>query len=185
VAVTFESNAKGIATLGLTSDGKSFKEMVSGKTKALFAVGELPLKERPDTDFLVVLNAHITDLAKHADVVLPSAVFLESRGTIVDYKSRLKHLPMLVEPAGKSKPIRDVFAQLAKEMGSSIKKPTEAEIKKKLKEEQKLTPKAFKKQAELDVKPEVILESVCTSLLNSGRLLWLVETEKVIVSSSV
>lgn len=183
VAAAFESNAKGMALLGVVSEGKSYKEMVSGKTKALYAIGEVPLHNRPDTDFLIVQNSHITELAKHADVLLPSATYLESQGTIVDYKGRLKHIPRILEPAGKSKTHRDIFIGMAKAMGKQIEKPTEDDVRTATKHTPKPGFSPFERKTGLNVSPEMILESVSSSLLNSARLLWLKQTEKVKVKA--
>jgi NADH dehydrogenase/NADH:ubiquinone oxidoreductase subunit G len=78
ICAGLESNARGIAMMGLTAEGKSYREMVTDGMKVLYAVGEVPLNRRPNTDFLIVQNSHLTELAKQADVVLPSATFPES-----------------------------------------------------------------------------------------------------------
>ena len=54
VAVPLEANAKGVVMMGVTSEGKKFSEIVSSATKLVYAVGEMPVKSRPDTGFLVV-----------------------------------------------------------------------------------------------------------------------------------
>jgi|Deesub1362A_J573_1020465.scaffolds.fasta_scaffold00027_40 NADH dehydrogenase/NADH:ubiquinone oxidoreductase subunit G len=181
VAVPAESNAKGIALMGLTTEGKTYKEMVSGGLKVLYAVGEVPVNKRPDVDFLIVQNSHLTELAKQADVVLPSAVFLESAGTIIDYMGRLKYLPEAIEPQGEAKSHKDIFIQLAKVMGGSIKRPTETEVKKAAKVKVKPSLKPFEKKEGLDVSPDEIIESVNASVINGSRLLWLKEAEKAAV----
>jgi NADH dehydrogenase/NADH:ubiquinone oxidoreductase subunit G len=178
VAVPIESNARGVSLMGLTTEGKTYKEMASGGLKALYAVGELPLTQRPETDFMVAQNSHLTGLAKQADVVLPSAAFIESEGTMVDYMGRLKHLHGLIEPQGGSKSHREIFTQLAKAMGGSIKKPTGAEVKKAAKIKVKPSLRPFEKKEGIDVAPEDIIESINASVINGSRLLWLKETEK-------
>lgn len=102
----------------------------------------------------------------------------------MDYKGRMRYIPRLIEPAGKARLHRDIFMTLSKKMDKSIKKSTESEIKKACKVEPKIKANEFKKRADLNVLPEMILESVSTSLLNSQRLLWLKETEKVTVKST-
>jgi hypothetical protein len=54
ISVGLESNTRGVALVGLTTEGKSYKEMVTGATKLLYVIGEVPLSERPETDFLIV-----------------------------------------------------------------------------------------------------------------------------------
>jgi NADH dehydrogenase/NADH:ubiquinone oxidoreductase subunit G len=178
ICVALESNARGVVLMGLTTEGKTFKEMVSDGMKVLYTVGEVPLNKRPNTDFLIVQNSHLTELAKQADVVLPSATFFESAGTMIDYMGRMKYLPKVIEPQGESKSHRDIFINLAKIMGAAIKRPTEAEVKKASKVKSKLSSNPFAKKEGLDISPDEIIESVNASVINSSRLLWLKETEK-------
>jgi NADH dehydrogenase/NADH:ubiquinone oxidoreductase subunit G len=178
ITVPLESNARGIALMGLTIEGKTYKDMVSKRMKVLYTVGEVPLGKRPDTEFLIVQNSHLTELAKQADIVLPSATFLESAGTMIDYMGRLKYLPKVIEPQGGSKSHRDIFIQLSKVMGAAIKRPTEAEVKKASHVKTKLTFRPFAKREGLDVSPDEMIESVNASVINGSRLLWLKETEK-------
>ncbi len=177
VAVPAESNAKGVALMGLVSEGKSYKDMASGGVKVLYAVGEVPLTKRPNVDFLIVQNSHLTELAKQADVVLPSATFLEAAGTMIDYMGRFKYLPKAVEPQGDAMAHRDIFVKLAKAMGIAVKKPTEAEVQKLAKEYAKLSVKPFEKK-EVHMTPGEIMESVNASVFNGSRLITLREFAK-------
>lgn len=181
IAVAYEANAKGVAHVGLHGKGKSYRDIVSGGTKALYAIGEIPLKNRPDCDFLVVQNSHITQLAKYADVLLPSATYLETAGTIIDFKGRLKHMPHLIDPKGNAQTHRSIFKKLAKKIGTPIESAKDADIKAAAAIEPAIKLRAFEKQTALDVPPEMLMESVNESLLNSARLVWLKETEKVTV----
>jgi NADH dehydrogenase/NADH:ubiquinone oxidoreductase subunit G len=178
ITVSLESNARGIALMGVTTEGKSYKEMVSKGMKVLYAVGEVPVIKRPDTGFLIVQNSHLTELAKQADIVLPSAAFLETAGTMIDYMGRLKYLPKVIEPQGEAKSHRDIFMQLSKIMGTAIKRPTEAEVKKAAQVKTKPAFRPFVKKQGLEVSPGDIIESVNASVINGSRLLWLKETEK-------
>ena len=178
VSVPIESNAKGVVLMGLVKEGKSYKEMINDGMKALYAIGELPLNKRPLTDFLIVQNSHLTELAKQADIVFPSAAFLESSGTMVDYLGRLKYLCKAVEPAGEAKPHREILIEISKVMGKTIKGTKETDIKKALKARTKVTLKPFKKKEGLDVNPEEMIESINASVINGSRLLWLKEVEK-------
>jgi NADH dehydrogenase/NADH:ubiquinone oxidoreductase subunit G len=189
ISVGLESNARGVALMGLTSEGKTYKEMAgieSGKgqgarsaVKVLYAVGEVPLQARPEgLEFLIVQNSHLTDLARQADIVLPSATFLESAGTIVDYLGRLKHLPKVIEPQGGSKSHREIFIALAKVMGTKIKLPTEAEVNKAVRIKTKLSFSPFAKKEGPDISPGEFIESINASVINGSRLLWLKETER-------
>lgn len=179
-AVPIESNAKGVILMGIEGEGKSYKEMVNDGMSVLYAIGELPLSKRPKTDFLVVQNSHLTELAKQADVVLPSAAFLEASGTIVDYMGRLKYLCKAIEPAGQAMSHREILMAVAKAAGMDIKEPKDADVKKALKAKPKISLKPFKKKEGLDVNPQEMIESINASVINGSRLLWLKESEKVL-----
>ena len=178
VAVPIESNAKGVILMGIEGEGKSYKEMVTDGMSAIYAIGELPLSKRPKTDFLVVQNSHLTELAKQADVVLPSAAFLEASGTMVDYMGRLKYLCKAIEPAGQSMSHREILMAVAKAVGKNIKEPKDTDVKKALKAKPKVSLKPFKKKEGLDVNPQEMIESINASVINGSRLLWLKESEK-------
>ncbi len=183
VSVPLESNAKGVILMGLTESGKSYKDMAQG-CGFLYAIGEVPLTERPKTDFLVVQNSHLTPLAKQADVVLPSAAFLEVDGTIVDYAGRIKNVRKAVEPAGEAKMHREIFAELAKALGAKMKEAKESDTKKLAKAKVKVTFSPFARKEGFDVNVNEFIESVNASVINGSRLLWLKEA-KVKASKAV
>jgi NADH dehydrogenase/NADH:ubiquinone oxidoreductase subunit G len=178
IAVPLESNARGVALMGPGTEGKTYKEMISGGVKVLYAVGEIPLQKRPDSGFLIVQNSHLTELAKQADIVFPSATFLESSGTIVDYLGRIKYLAQVIEPAGDAKSHRDIFISLANALGKKIKQPTETEIKKAVKEKTKLSFSPFIQREGFEITPGDFIESINASVINGSRLLWLKETKE-------
>jgi NADH dehydrogenase/NADH:ubiquinone oxidoreductase subunit G len=184
VAVPLEANAKGVTLMGLVTEGNSYKEMIGraqSDIKVLYAIGELPLNKRPETEFLIVQNSHLTSLAKQADIVLPSAAVLESDGTIVDYLGRLKKVQKAVEPPGEAKTHREIFIKLAKASGKAIKMPSETEVKRAMnvkKGRPSMVP--FKKQEGFDIDPVDMIESLNASIINGSRLLWLKEVEKAI-----
>lgn len=183
VAVPIESNAKGVILMGIEGEGKSYKEMVGDGMNVLYAIGELPLSKRPKTDFLVVQNSHLTELAKQADVVLPSAAFLEASGTMVDYMGRLKCLCKAIEPAGQAMSHSEILMAVAKAVGKDIKEPKDADVKKALKAKPKVSLKPFKKKEGLDVNPQEMIESINASVINGSRLLWLKESEKALAGA--
>jgi NADH dehydrogenase/NADH:ubiquinone oxidoreductase subunit G len=182
VSVPFEANARGVVLMGLMSEGKKFREMVSSRSKVLYAVGEVPVGKRPETDFLVVQNSHMTDLATEADVVLPSTPALESEGTIVDYLGRIRQVSKAVEPAGDARPNADIFSALADAMGSSLKKAKETDVRKSVKTKAKAAFSPFKRDKDCDIDAEKFIEDVNKSAINGSRLLWLKESEKAVVA---
>lgn len=175
IAVGLESNARGIAQIGLLSEGKSYREMVSDGMKVLYAIGEVPLDKRPQTDFLIVQNSHLTKLAEQADIVLPSTTCYETDGTIVDYLGRFKTIEKAIEPVGSAKNHRDIFIALSKIMKAPLKKPSETEIKKVVKTKVKITFKPFVRKEGFDLDPKAFIERINVSVINSRRLSWLLE----------
>jgi len=175
ISVGLESNARGVALMGLSTQGKSYKEMLDSGMEALYTVGEIPLTQRPETDFLIVQNSHLTELAKQADIVLPSAAFLESAGTMIDYMGRMKYLPKVIEPQGEARSHRDIFISLAKTMGTAVKLPTETEVKKAANVKVRLSAGPFVRREGFDISPNEFIESINASVINGSRLLWLKE----------
>ena len=173
ISAGLESNARGVSLVGLGAEGKSYVEMVSGGVKVLYAVGEIPVGKRPNTDFLVVQNSHMTELAQQADVVLPSTMYLESPGTIIDHMGRVKYLPQVIEPVGQSKGHAQIFIELAREMGSKIERPTEEDVKKATRERAKLSVRSFEKKEGFDISPKEFIEAVNKSVIDGSRLVWL------------
>lgn len=182
VSVPLEANAKGVVFMGLTSEGKKFREMVSAHSKALYAIGEVPVSRRPDTDFLIVQASHMTDLAAQADVVFPSAASLESEGTIVDYLGRLREVKKAVEPSGEAQSNSDIFVAVAKAMGSALKPVRDTDVTKALKTKLKVAFSPFKRNKDLEVDAEKFTEEINKSAINGSRLLWLKEIEKTVAA---
>ncbi len=83
-----------------------------GKLKALYIIGENPLVSDPDLnhceksmenlDFLVVQDLFLTETARLADVVLPSACYAEKDGTFTNSERRVQRVRKAVEPPGQS-----------------------------------------------------------------------------------
>ena len=180
VAVPLEANAKGVVMMGVTSAGKKFSEIVSSATKLVYAVGEMPLKDRPDTGFLVVQTSHMTDLAAKADLILPSAPALEADGTIIDYLGRVKQVNKACGPAGEAKQNTEIFIAVATAMGSPLKMVKDTDIKKAAKSKVKVAFSPFKREKGLDIDVEQFINDMRKSTVNGSRLLWLQEVEKAV-----
>jgi NADH dehydrogenase/NADH:ubiquinone oxidoreductase subunit G len=174
IAVPYEANARGVVSLGLTTEGKTFKEMASGGVEVLFSVGEVPVEKRPDVNFLIVQTSYMTELAKQADVILPAATYLESEGTIINYLGKVKESVKAVEPAGDAKQHKNILTELSKVMGTPIKESA-AKMKSafQVKDKPKFNP--FEKKQGLDVNPTGLNDSINKSVIYSSRLVWLKE----------
>ncbi len=187
IAVGLESNARGIAQIGLASEGKRYQEMVSNGMKVLYAIGEIPLSERPHTEFLVVQSSHLSRLASQADVVLPSTTPYETAGTMVDYLGRFKEVKRVVEPYGSSKSHRDIFIALSKILKTPLKKPAETDLKKSMKANSKHSFRPFVAKEGFDLSPKdfrAFIEHVNASVIQSRRLSWLLELKEARVSAA-
>ena len=180
VAVPLEANAKGVVLMGMTSEARKFSDIVSSRTGLLYAVGEMPLKARPDTGFLVVQTSYMTDLAAQADIILPSAAALESDGTIIDYLGRLRQVNKACVPAGEARQHSAIFMSVAAAMGTPLKMVKDTDIKKAAKTKVKASLAPFKKDKGLDVDVEQFIDEMRTSIVNGSRLLWLKELEKCV-----
>lgn len=175
VAVPFEANARGVVSLGLTTEGKTYSEMVSGGVDVLYAVGEIPVSRRPNVKFLVVQTSYMTELAKQADVVLPAAAYLESEGTIINYLGKVKELVKVVEPAGDSKQHKNILIELSKVMGNPIKESA-AKMKSAFQVKGKPSFHPFEKKQGLDVDAAELNDAINNPVIYSSRLVWLKET---------
>jgi predicted molibdopterin-dependent oxidoreductase YjgC len=180
VAVPLEANAKGVVLMGMTTEGKKFSEIISSKSEVLYAVGEMPVKTRPDAGFLIVQTSNMTDLAAQADLLLPAAPALESDGTIIDYLGRVKQVSKACQPAGESKQNSDIFVAVAAAIGTPLKMVKDTDIKKAAKAKAKVALSPFKKDKGLDIDVEQFIDDMRTSTVNGSRLLWLKEVETAV-----
>ena len=179
-AVPLEANARGVVSMGLVTEGKSYNDMISGGVDLLYAVGEVPVAKKPGAGFLVAQTSYMTDLAKEADIVLPAASPLESKGTIINYLGKAKDLSKTITPAGDAKQHKDIFIELSKVMGKPIKESA-ADMKKAFQVSSKPKFNAFEKTPGLDVNATELIEGVNRSVMNHSRLLWLKEAREAAV----
>ena len=170
LSIPLEANAKGVLQMGVKGKGKSYQEMVEGGVKVLYLVGEVPLSKRPPVDFLIVQNSHMSDIASVADVVLPSATYLERDGTIIDYQGRLRYVKKVVEPIEKSKPHKDILIELAKKMGVDIKSPDENDVKQHAYIKTEPPVKPFEKRPGFDIDPTIMHEKSSISVKDLSRI---------------
>jgi NADH dehydrogenase/NADH:ubiquinone oxidoreductase subunit G len=180
IAVPFEANARGVVAMGLTTEGKTYNEMLSGKTDVLYIIGEAPLNKRPDVNFLIVQTSYMTELAKQADIVFPASTYMESKGTIINYLGKVKDLSKLIDPPGNAKQHKDILIELSKAFGSPLKDST-ADINRAFEVSAKPKFHPFEKKQGLDINPSELNDSINKYIISASRLLWLKETEKELV----
>ncbi len=178
VAIPAEANARGVIANGLSTRGKTYREMVSGGVDVIYAIGEVPVTERPDVDFLVVQTSYLTELAKQADVVLPSAAYLESEGTITNYLGKDKVVRKVLEPRGDSMQHKDIFIELSKALGTELKERGET---KSVQEVGKPKFNAFEKKEGMEADLADIIAASNAAVIGHSKLLWLKEAQKAVV----
>jgi formate dehydrogenase major subunit/formate dehydrogenase alpha subunit len=98
-----------------------------GKLKAMYIIGENPLVSDADLnhaekslrklDFLVVQDIFLTETAKLAHVVLPSACFAEKDGTFANTERRVQRVRKAVEPPGEAREDWKTVCDVATRMG--------------------------------------------------------------------
>jgi formate dehydrogenase alpha subunit len=113
------------------NNGLSALEMMEqaqkGRLKGMLIVGENPASSFPQPsrirkaldslEFLAVADLFLTETAKLADVVLPSASFAEKEGTFTNFEGRTQPVRKAIEPVGGSLPDWKITLRLAREMG--------------------------------------------------------------------
>ncbi len=98
-----------------------------GTLKGLYIMGENPMLSDPDLahveaslknlDFLVVQDIFLTETARMADVVLPSACFVEKDGTFSNTERRVQLIRKALDPPGQAKADWEIIAGIATRMG--------------------------------------------------------------------
>jgi formate dehydrogenase major subunit len=94
----------------------------------MYIMGENPMVSDPDLkhvehslkqlDLLVVQDIFLTETAKFAHIVLPSACFAEKEGTFSNTERRVQRVRKAVEPPGEAKEDSEIICRLAEKMGA-------------------------------------------------------------------
>jgi NADH-quinone oxidoreductase subunit G len=107
-----EANSAGVALLTPSHLGKALEQLGGGKIDAVIVLEndlsrrltasekELFHRHAPK---LIVLDTFETSVTHHADVVLPSAPFSETTGTVVNYEGRAQRFYRAVPPRSESR----------------------------------------------------------------------------------
>jgi len=109
-----------------------------GDVKALYIMGENPLLSDPDLhhvqeslkklDLLIVQDIFMTETAKVADVVLPSASFAEKDGTFTNTERRVQRIRKVINPPGEAKADWKIIAGISTAMGYPMNYSTAKEV---------------------------------------------------------
>jgi len=177
-AVPFEANARGVVTMGVTTEGKTYQEMIKGGVDVLYAIGEVPVSSKPDAKFIIAQTSYMTELAKEADLILPAATYIESEGTITGYLGRDKDVKKAVEPAGSARQHKDIVIDISKAAGTAIK--ASASEMKSAHGVSEPSFSTFEKKQGLDADPVKLSEAINSAAFNHSRLLWFKEAIKAV-----
>ncbi|NUP41559.1 MAG: formate dehydrogenase subunit alpha [Streptomyces sp.] len=109
----------------------------AGDLRALWVIGEDVCATDPDTNRvaealdtcpLVVCNElFLSETARHADIVLPAASWLEKDGTFVNFDRRFQRVRPAVSPPGEARTDFEIVHAVATAMGIALGCPTPAE----------------------------------------------------------
>jgi formate dehydrogenase major subunit/formate dehydrogenase alpha subunit len=99
-------------------------DMLKGKIKALYIMGEDPVMSEPNSnhirhclegcEFVLMQEIFHTETAPYADVLLPGACFAEKTGTNTNTERRIQMVRKAVEPPGEAREDWRITADLAK-----------------------------------------------------------------------
>jgi len=94
------ANAQGLIDLGIKPEaGVLSTGIAKSEFKGLMVFGEnIDTEILKGLDFLMVHETHMTDVAKQADVILPSAILSESQGTVTSLDRRIQKVSNAVDP---------------------------------------------------------------------------------------
>jgi predicted molibdopterin-dependent oxidoreductase YjgC len=105
------------------------EEAEKGNLKALYVMGENPLRGFPEIErvrkalqnleFLVVQDVLSNETSGLADVVLPGGAFSEKAGSFTNLEGRIQSFEPVVSPPGEARSDLEILAQLADRMGQA------------------------------------------------------------------
>jgi len=103
------------------------EEAGKGNIKALYIMGENPLRTLPENEevkralenleFLVVQDILANETTVKADVILPGGAFSEKDGAFTNLEGRIQSFHAVVSPLGEAKPDWEILDLLAQKMG--------------------------------------------------------------------
>lgn len=109
-----------------TQPGLTYLDILN-KCRTVYIVGANPAMAAPDSngiretlrkiDFLIVQHIYLTETAELANVVLPSATWVEREGTQTWVDRRVQKIDKLIDPPGEAEPDWRVLCRLAEKMG--------------------------------------------------------------------
>ncbi|MFW2365405.1 MAG: molybdopterin-dependent oxidoreductase [Desulforhopalus sp.] len=118
------------------------KKAEEGKLKAVYFMGENPLRSLPQPDrlfkslqsleFIVAQDILVNETVNIADVVLPGAAFSEKAGSFTNMEGKIQCFSPAVDPPGNAKSDLEILGLVAEKMGSPKYKVSHDEIRKEI-----------------------------------------------------
>jgi NADH-quinone oxidoreductase subunit G len=131
-----ESNMRGLLDSGLFKGAETedpavlVREMLGGKIRALYVVGDDPVSHLPETaavrkallglDLLVVQDILLSPTAAMADVVLPAAAWSEHEGSFTSGGGLIQAFPKVTSPPGQALPDWEILARVSEALGRNV-----------------------------------------------------------------
>ncbi|WP_251863197.1 bifunctional nitrate reductase/sulfite reductase flavoprotein subunit alpha [Achromobacter sp. Marseille-Q4962] len=105
-----------------------FSRMADGEIKACWIICTNPVATLPNraraaaglaaAELVIVQDAFLdTETARHADILLPGALWAEAQGVMINSERNLTLIRQAVEPPGEAMPDWRIIAEVAREMG--------------------------------------------------------------------
>ncbi len=104
-----------------------FDAALSENLKAIWIIGEDVVQTDPNTqkvikalkntELVIVQELFMTETAKHADVILPGASFLEKSGTFTNGERRVQKVNAIINPIGNAKVDGQIIVDIMNKMG--------------------------------------------------------------------
>jgi formate dehydrogenase alpha subunit len=140
LALAEENNEAGAAEMGGASEylpglvsaprkGHTLVEMIDaaarGEIKALYLVGENPLRSLPQkkveealrkVDLLICQDLFLSETAALAQIVLPAASYAEKAGHFTNHEGEIQKVHKAIEPIGNAKPDWMIFSIIGKKL---------------------------------------------------------------------
>ncbi len=117
-----ENNGRGVFELERNSSRKAIsllqliQDTLENRIKALYMIGSVPLGKKTNTEFLVVQDSYMNEIAEQADAIFPATTFAETDGTFVNVEGRIQKFSKVIQPLGDAKSDWWILVQLAKKL---------------------------------------------------------------------
>ncbi|MGC8976282.1 MAG: formate dehydrogenase subunit alpha [Candidatus Ratteibacteria bacterium] len=119
-----EWKAEGLPTKPGLTVVEMFDNVLKGKIKCMYIMGENPLVSDPDIkhvkealeniEFLVVQDIFLTETARYADIILPARCSFEKEGTFTNTERRVQMVSKCVKPPYETKDDWQIIYEISK-----------------------------------------------------------------------